>query len=372
MNNIRKYELKHLLASIIIWIIALQVFLFIRFSGYSPETIKIIAPKVLRLFWHNMPLAFIAGGLMGTIFGLLELYVFKTKWKHISFYKVLIFRLFTYLVSLIFITTFIAFTYNLLIKTQTPAEAFHGLNDFLKNEHYIIISAYGLLVSLTLFFFGQMNKKIGDGEIFNIVRGKYHHPKEECRYFMFLDLEDSTHIASVMGHVKFSEMLQDVYAQMSKFVIMYEATIYQHVGDEVVLTWRCLKMPQKPLQFFFAFENFLSNKQHDYRKMYGFAPRFRASLNAGIVTVAEAGVTKKETVFHGDVLNVAARVQKLCKEYDASFLTTNNVAKMIKPPIDGISVKKIGYRLLKGKSEKTAVFNIKRDETQGKSGMLPE
>jgi hypothetical protein len=61
MNNIRKYELNHLLASIIIWIIALQVFLFIRFSGYSPETINIIVPKVLLLFWHNMPLAFVAG-----------------------------------------------------------------------------------------------------------------------------------------------------------------------------------------------------------------------------------------------------------------------------------------------------------------------
>ncbi len=363
MNNIRKYELNHLLASIIIWIIALQVFLFIRFSGYDSDTINIIAPKVLLLFWHNKPLAFVTGGLTGAIFGMLELYVFKTKWKHIGFYKVLLFRLLTYLISLVFITALTAFTYSLLIKNQKIVEAFYGLRDFLKSEHYLIISAYGLLVSLTLFFFGQMNKKIGDGEIFNILRGKYHHPREECRYFMFLDLEDSTHIASVLGHVRFSEMLQDAYARMSKFVIMYEATIYQHVGDEVVLTWRCHKTPQKPLYFFFAFEDFLKSNQQVYRRKYGFTPRFRASLNAGIVTVAEAGITKKETVFHGDVLNVAARVQKLCKEYDASFLTTNNVAKMIKSPIDNISVKKIGYRLLKGKSEKTAVFNIKRNET---------
>jgi len=85
MNNIRKYELNFLLASIIIWIIALQVFLFIRFGGYSPDTINIIAPKVLLLFWHNMPIAFVTGGLTGLVFGLLELYVFKTKWKHDGF-----------------------------------------------------------------------------------------------------------------------------------------------------------------------------------------------------------------------------------------------------------------------------------------------
>jgi adenylate cyclase len=252
------------------------VFLFIRFSGYSPETINIIVPKVLLLFWHNMPLAFVAGGLMGAVCGLLELYIFKTKWKHISFYNVLILRLLTYLISLVFITTLIAFTYSLLIKSQSITEVFYSLRDFIKSEHYLIISAYGLLISLTLFFFGQMNKKIGDGEIFNILGGKYHHPQEECRYFMFLDLEDSTHLASAMGHVKFSEMLQDVYARMSKFVIMYEATIYQHVGDEVVLTWRCHKKPNKPVNFFFDFEKFLGNKQDEYQKKYGFIPRFRA------------------------------------------------------------------------------------------------
>ncbi|MCF8304740.1 MAG: hypothetical protein K9I94_15800 [Bacteroidales bacterium] len=105
------------------------------------------------------------------------------------------------------------------------------MEDFVANAHFKLIAIYGLLVSITIFFFGQMNKKIGDGELIHIIIRRYHRPKQEYRIFMFIDLENSTYLSSLLGHIKFSRLLQEAYADMSKYTIQYGAKVYQHVGD---------------------------------------------------------------------------------------------------------------------------------------------
>lgn len=357
MKRIRIYEFQHLLTSIIIWILALQVFLFIRFGGYSATIVNHIAPRLLSEFNHNIFLAFFTGGLMGLIFGTLEFYVFRTKWKHLSFGKLLIIRLFTYVISLLFTTVFIAFVYSLLIKNLSLAGTIKELGKFIKDAHFKLIGVYGLLVSITLFFFGQMNKKIGEGALIHIISGRYHRPKEEYRIFMFIDLENSTYLASHLGHIKFSRMLQEAYTAMSKYIIQYRAKVYQHVGDEVVITWKKSVEENDILKFFFAYKQELLRQHKKYRQNYGVMPRFRASLNAGVVTVAEVGVTKRETVFHGDVLNVAARIQKLCKKYDADILTTESLIKTICES-KHFQIEKLNKVMLEGKKQPTQIYKI--------------
>jgi len=45
----------------------------------------------------------------------------------------------------------------------------------------------------------QFNTKFGEGNLFNMIRGKYQTPREEQRIFMFLDLNSSTTIAEKLG-----------------------------------------------------------------------------------------------------------------------------------------------------------------------------
>ena len=54
---------------------------------------------------------------------------------------------------------------------------------------------------------------------------------------MFMDLRGSTAIAEKLGHHKYSEMMQSCFHDLTSIVINYKASIYQYVGDEVVLTW---------------------------------------------------------------------------------------------------------------------------------------
>ncbi len=53
---------------------------------------------------------------------------------------------------------------------------------------------------------------------------------------MFLDLKGSTSIAEKLGHEKYSELMQNCFHDLTDVVINYNASIYQYVGDEVVLT----------------------------------------------------------------------------------------------------------------------------------------
>ena len=64
------------------------------------------------------------------------------------------------------------------------------------------------------------------------------HVKEEERIFLFLDMRSSTHIAESLGAMKYSQLVQDCFADLYQAVQQTGAHIYQYVGDEAVLTWK--------------------------------------------------------------------------------------------------------------------------------------
>ena len=107
---------------------------------------------------------------------------------------------------------------------------------FFLNRNVIVILIYTSIVSFLVNFFKQLDTKFGPGNLWKMLIGKFHRPHQEERIFMFLDLKSSTTHAEKLGHLKFSELLQDCFHDLS-IVIDYKAEIYQYVGDEAVLSW---------------------------------------------------------------------------------------------------------------------------------------
>jgi adenylate cyclase len=204
-----------------------------------------------------------------------------------------------------------------------------------------------------------MNRKIGPGNMFKLLIGLYHKPREEIRIFMFLDLVGSTSIAENLGHKEYSHLLRHCFHDLTNIVLKYRAEIYQYVGDEVVLSWseknglkslNCIKA-------YFAFENEIKKQNSYYLNRFKIVPQFKAGLDMGMVTVAEIGDIKREIAFHGDVLNTAARLQGICKNYDCKMLISDTLAKNLNSP-DGFSKQLIGEIKLRGKQERTKVYRI--------------
>ena len=83
----------------------------------------------------------------------------------------------------------------------------------------------------------EVNEKYAPGVFMDILLGKYIEPKIEKRIVMFMDLKDSTPIAEKLGHQQYFKFIREFIYQISNALIEHGGSIYQYVGDEVVVSW---------------------------------------------------------------------------------------------------------------------------------------
>lgn len=229
---------------------------------------------------------------------------------------------------------------------------------YLSRRMVMTIVFWGIACMLALFIL-QINEKFGQGVLLNFLLGKYHKPKEDKRIFMFMDLKSSTTYAEKLGHIKYSQLIQDCFFDLTDIVLSYEAKIYQYVGDEVVLSWDVDKgiNHENCLKTFFAYDNLLKSKSAYYKNKYGVVPEFKAGLNLGAVTVAEVGEIKKELAYHGDVLNTASRIQSTCNEYQKKILVSEQIKTLFeKQPTYGFEF--LGDIILRGKEKSVNIYAV--------------
>ena len=213
----------------------------------------------------------------------------------------------------------------------------------------------------------NISEKLGQGVLFNYLLGKYHTPKEETRMFMFLDLTSSTMFAEKLGHIKYSQLLQDVFFDLTEVVTQYCVQVYQYAWDEVILSWRneegfknnnCIKT-------FFSFRRAIESKTDYYTKKYGIVPKFKAGLNSGHVTIAEVGEMKKELAFHGDAINTAAHIRAMCGKHGKTFIISAEVLSCLPDLDNDYKIEYLGVFQLKGKKNLTGLFSVEENSVSG-------
>jgi adenylate cyclase len=210
----------------------------------------------------------------------------------------------------------------------------------------------------------EIDRKLGPGNLWKFLTGKFYKPHEEERIFMFVDMKDSTRHAEQMGHLQFSRMLRDCFQDFS-VVDNYEAEIYQYVGDEVVISWPREKA-LKQLNFlhaFYAFTEVLEERSAHYQKHYGVVPFFKAGVHIGPVIVSEVGDIKREISYHGDTINTAARIQGMCNNLKSQLLISENVYHLL-PSYSAFILEDAGAPLLKGKEKEISLFRVQKDNSQ--------
>jgi adenylate cyclase len=213
------------------------------------------------------------------------------------------------------------------------------------------MAMWGLVVVSTQFML-QVNDKFGPGVLWKLMSGRYYHPREEERVFMFMDLNSSTTIAEQLGHRRFFEFLREVYQDITEPVVRCDGEIYQYVGDEVVLSWAPVSglSEANAVRCFFAIEEVLAQRHDEYLTRFGAVPSFKAGLHLGTATVGEIGVIKKDIVYSGDVLNTASRIQDECRRYHVNLLASADSLRHL-PHADDFHVLSIGGISLRGRSQ---------------------
>jgi adenylate cyclase len=175
-----------------------------------------------------------------------------------------------------------------------------------------------------------------------------------------MDLKSSTTYAEKLGHIKYSQFIQDCFFDITDVITKYDAKIYQYVGDEVVLSWSIKEGIEHGhcINTFFAYDTLIKRKKNYYQNKYGIIPEFKAGLHLGKVTVAEVGEIKKELAYHGDVLNTAARIQGKCNGFQKRLL----ISESMKTKLENqhlFEFSGIGDVSLKGKAKSLNLYGVK-------------
>lgn len=240
-------------------------------------------------------------------------------------------------------------------------EAFAATAQFEFSRTMLPFGLIGLLASMAINSFFQISRKMGPGVLWNWVTGKYHTPREEPLIFMFLDMKDSTTLAEQLGAIKFSALVRDFFHDMTLPLLASQGKVSHYIGDEAVIYWRPDKglKDAKCLAFFFEFQNLLRSRSAHYQKTYGLVPEFKAGIHLGPVVATEVGDIKSEIVFHGDVLNTAARIQSMCNETGCELLTSGQLKSAI-PDTARFNFRSLGGVHLKGKAQEVALYAVEK------------
>lgn len=221
---------------------------------------------------------------------------------------------------------------------------------------------FSLLLTFLINAFQTINRLLGQNVLPRLLVGKYNHPVEEERFFLFLDLIGSTGIAESIGDKAFHELLRDFFNDITESLLACKAEIYKYVGDEVILTWKTATgiKDGNALKVFFACEDRMAELKNKYLKRYGLIPGFRAGLHHGNVVVGEMGSYKMEIAYLGDVMNTAARIQSACSEHGVTCLVSGAALERFDRPEDFGCVRKMGTLTLRGKTQMLDLYTLTR------------
>ncbi len=339
---------------------------FINEYFFIADLIKLQKLRGSYAFWPDFTGQMFMGAFGGLVGGYILVFRMDKAYKQKSFAFGIInagmlFLLYylTFFTLGLFFLAFIYFTFQMNVLTAA-IQAWDNLLINLNSPSFLLsIGITGFLVSGTQFML-QVNDKFGQGVLWKFMTGKYYHPREEERIFMFLDLKASTTIAEKIGSKHFFELLREVYRDITEPVIYHKGEIYQYVGDEVVITWPVQKglKENNCLTCFFDIEKVIEEKKNYYLEKYGHIPTFKAGLHLGEATVGEIGVIKKDIVFSGDVLNTTSRIQGECNHHAVNVLLSTKLLQRL-PLKEAYHPIPIGEIHLRGKTEKVSLNTVK-------------
>jgi adenylate cyclase len=308
---------------------------------------------------HNMVVLALAGGLVtGGLYSIVDSLFHTPRFDRQPYGVILLVKGTSQLaitvlamVSIIFVGTVVLHVSELSMWERTQS--------MLASHSASLLIVTSFLATFGLNFFQIMQGQIGTRVLLDLLRGRYHSPREEERIFMFLDLRSSTTYAERLGNIRYSSLIQDCFSDLTEAIKRRKAEIYQYVGDEVVLTWLC-PTGFEDLNCVWAYADFLQalhERAPYYETTYGFVPEFKAGVNCGIVTVAEVGVVKREIAYHGDVLNTAARIQAKCNEVGRELLVAEDIAARL--AVDpNVAVELVGDLALRGKERTVKIYGV--------------
>ena len=101
----------------------------------------------------------------------------------------------------------------------------------------------------------------------------------------------------------------------------------------------------------------LAKASGSFEREFGHAPQVRGSLHFGAVVVGEIGDTRRDIVFHGDVMNTAARLEEASRHVSGGFLVSRSARERL-GPVERMGLESLGTFSPRGRLEPLEIFGL--------------
>jgi adenylate cyclase len=296
------------------------------------------------------------GIILGFQFGFLEEFIWQPLTRKVGFLYFSILQFFTYL-GLIILWLIIVISLGHVINTDQ--RFYESMQWYLNEEDFIRDVIFANLMTMLLIVIGKLRMLHSSKQLLGFFTGQYYYPEQEVRVIMFVDLIGSTTLAEQLGPLTFSKFLQDCFSDISESIYAWHGEVYQYVGDGIVVSWRgkSRDCSFNSICCYFNISKKIEERMEYYSSSYNSIPRFRAGIHKGEVIITWVGDKKKELAFHGDTINSAARIQSMCKVYDAECLVSGILMNGVSLPKD-IKSDSIGDVVPRGKLSSITLFSL--------------
>jgi len=220
-----------------------------------------------------------------------------------------------------------------------------------------LLAAVAALTVFLLLLLRQAVQIVGERTGRAIALGRYHRPRSEERFFLFIDIVGSTPVAERLGALSVHRYLNRIFQEASDPIDDHGGEVYQYVGDEIVVTWLVPegRAAARPLACLFAIEAALARAAPEFEREFGTVPKLRAALHAGEVVTGEAGGSRRAIVFHGDVMNTTSRLENLTRELGQPFLVSEDALVRLEGA-DAYALRDMGPQPLRGRQAPLRVY----------------
>ncbi len=220
---------------------------------------------------------------------------------------------------------------------------------------------YALAVSAMMVLIVRTRDLLGAQTFVNLMLGRYYRPVREEKVFLLVDVVGSTAFAERHGDLRAQEWLGSIFAAMAEPIRRHRGSVDDYIGDLAMVSWpvargvedaRCVRCVVDICAA-------LAREHERWVREFGEPPRVRAALHAGTVVTAEIGVDRHKIAYFGDTLNVAARLEGLCKELGEEVLISGALLERLAVLPPGIVPVPLGEHALKGRDQTLAVAALK-------------
>jgi adenylate cyclase len=342
------YRLRVLATISVIWVVFAFLFLY---------NIILIEKELVKQ--RSLLLFSLAFAIIGFVVSASLVFYLKSAFRHYPLWLSILIKLgmaFLLFVIIAFIMLSFYFVFSSHKKLGEYISSFYEYV-FLTRAFLIFMIDLGVMTLFTILIL-EVTDKYGPGGFWEMMRGKYNHPKIEDRIFVFLDINDATTIAEKLGHKRYFRLLRDFFSDITVPILANDGEIYQYVGDEVVLSWKKTPLNKiKCLRFLRNAFFLIKRREKKYLNRYGVAPSFKAGIHSGEVTAGVIGIVKKDLVYSGDTLNTTARIRSKCHELNETFVLSGDFLSDFHTP-HSYHISAIGEMEFKGREEKEKLYSL--------------